>query len=61
MVQTSLGPWKFIGDMDSSSKWEFIMAQGLEANGDNLGKSLWSSILYLCVSVLIIINLIRQF
>ena len=37
MARTSLGPWKFVQDMGSSSHWELIVTPGLEANGDNLG------------------------
>ena len=37
MARTSLGPWKFIRDMGSSSHWGLIMALGQEAYGDNLG------------------------
>ena len=36
MARTSLGPWKFVRDMGSSSHWGLIMAQGQEANGDKL-------------------------
>ena len=39
MARTSLGPWKFVRGMDSSSHWGFIMAPGQEASSDNLGKS----------------------
>ena len=39
MARTSLGPWKFVRDMGSSSHWGLIMAPSQEANGDNLGKS----------------------
>ena len=39
VVQTSLGPWKFIREMGSSSHRGLIMAPCQEANGDNLGKS----------------------
>ena len=39
MARTSLGPWKFVRDMGSSSHWGLIMAQVQEANSDNLGKS----------------------
>ena len=38
-IQTSLGPWKFVLDMGSSSHWELIIAPGQEVNGDNLGMS----------------------
>ena len=44
MTGTSLGPWKFVRDMGSSSQWGLIMTPGQEANGDNLGKSFPSSI-----------------
>ena len=37
MARTSLGPWKFVRDMGSSSHWRLIMAQDQEANGDKLG------------------------
>ena len=43
MARTSLGPWQFARNMDSSSHWGLIMAQVQEANSDNLGKSLWFS------------------
>ena len=36
---TSLGPWKCVRDIGSSSHWELIMASGQESNCDNLGKS----------------------
>ena len=39
MARTSLGPWKFVWDMGSSSHWGLIMAPVQEANSDNLGKS----------------------
>ena len=38
MAQTTLEPWKFIRDKDSSSHQWLIMAPGQEANGDNLRK-----------------------
>ena len=34
---TSLGLWKLVGDMGSSSNWGLIMVPVQEANGDNLG------------------------
>ena len=37
ITRTSLGPWKFVQDMGSSSQCELIMKPGQEANGDNLG------------------------
>ena len=43
MAQTSLGPWKFVRDMGSSSHWGLIMEPGQEANCDNLRKSFQSS------------------
>ena len=39
MARTSLGPWKLVRDMGSSSHRELIMAPGQEANSDNIGKS----------------------
>ena len=39
MARTSLGPWKFVRDMGSSSHWGLIMAPVQEANSDDLGKS----------------------
>ena len=33
MARTSLGLWKFVRDMGSSSHWGLIMAQGRETNG----------------------------
>ena len=39
MARTSLGPWKFVRDMGSSSHGGLIMAPVQEANRDNLGKS----------------------
>ena len=44
MARTSLGPWKFVRDMGSSSHWGFIMAPCQVANGHgvNFGKSFWS-------------------
>ena len=44
MARTSLGPWKFILDMGSSSHWELIFAPDQGANGDNLGFSFRSSL-----------------
>ena len=38
MARTSLGPWKFIRDMGSSSHWGLIMAPGQEVYGDYLGE-----------------------
>ena len=43
MAGASLGPCKFIRDMDSLSHWGLIMAPDQEAYGDNLGKSFWFS------------------
>ena len=40
MAWTSLGPWRFVRNMGSSSHWGWIMVQGQEAIGDNLAKSL---------------------
>ena len=37
MARTSLGPWKFVRDMGSSSHWGLILAPVQEANSDNLG------------------------
>ena len=37
MARTSLGPWKFVRDMGSSSHRGLIMAPIQEANSDNLG------------------------
>ena len=34
MARTSLGPWKFVRDMGSSSFWGLILALGQEANGE---------------------------
>ena len=39
MARTSLGPWKFVRAMGSSSQLGLIMAPAQEANNDNLGKS----------------------
>ena len=39
MARTSLGPWKFVRNMGSSSHWGLIMTPLQEANSDNLGKS----------------------
>ena len=39
MILTSLGPWKFVLDMGSSSHCGLIIAPDQEANGDNLGMS----------------------
>ena len=39
MARTSLGSWKFVRDMGSSSHCGLVMAPGQEANSDNLGKS----------------------
>ena len=44
MARTSLGLWKIIRNMGSSSHFVLIMVPGQEANGDNLGKSLRSSV-----------------
>ena len=43
IARTSLGPWKFVREMDSSSQCDLIMAPGQEANGDNLWKCFRSS------------------
>ena len=43
MARTSLGPWKFVREMGSSSQWDLIMAPGQEANGNNLWKCFRSS------------------
>ena len=37
MARTSLGPWKFVRNMDSLSHWGLIMTPGQKANADNLG------------------------
>ena len=37
VVQTSLGPWKFIQEMGTSNHRGLIMAPCQEANSDNLG------------------------
>ena len=37
MARTSLGPWKFVRGMGTSSHWGLIMAPVQEANGDNSG------------------------
>ena len=39
MAQTSLGPWKFVRNMGSSSHCGLVMAPVQEVNSDNLGKS----------------------
>ena len=39
MAQTSLGPWKIVRDMGSSSHWGLIIGPGQEANSNDLGKS----------------------
>ena len=44
MSQTSLGPWKFVPDMSSSSHRGWITAPGQEANEDNLVMSFRSSL-----------------
>ena len=44
MAQTSLGPWKIVGDMGSLSHWGLILVPGQETNGDNIGKSFRSYI-----------------
>ena len=49
MARTSLGPWKFVRDMSSSSHWRLIMAPVREANNDNLGKSFGFSTQWLYV------------
>ena len=46
---TSLGPWKLVWDIGSSSHWGLIMAPVQEANSDNLGKSFWFSTQWLYV------------
>ena len=43
VARTSLGPWKFVRDMGSSSHWGLIIAQGQKANKNNLGMSFPSS------------------
>ena len=49
MARTSLGPWKFVRDMGSSSHWGLIMTPVQEANSDNLEKSFRFSTQWLCV------------
>ena len=44
MARTSLGPWKFVPDMGSSSHWGLIIAQGQTANENNLEMSSLSSV-----------------
>ena len=39
VARTSLGPWKYVLDMGSSSHWWLIIAPGQEANDANLGMS----------------------
>ena len=46
MAQTFLGPWKFGLDMGCSNHCGLIRAPGQEANEDNLGMSLQSSVKY---------------
>ena len=48
MARTSLGQWKIVRNMGSSSHW-LIMVPGQEANDDNLGKPFQSSIQQWCV------------
>ena len=43
MAQTTLGPWKFVPDMGSSSHCGLIVTLGREANDDNLENSFRSS------------------
>ena len=44
IIRTSLGLWKFVLDIGSSSQWEVIKAPGQEADMDILGMSFQSSI-----------------
>ena len=60
MARSSLGPWKFVWDMGSSSHWGLIMALGKEANSDNLGKYFPHNT-YCMLSVLITIASMRRF
>ena len=53
MTKTSLGPWKLVLNMGSSSHWELIIARCQEANSDNLGMPFLSSIKLWCICVLI--------
>ena len=48
MVRTSLGPWKFVQDMDSSSHRGLILAPDQETNGDNSGLSFPTYIIMVC-------------
>ena len=47
MAQTSLGPWKFVRDMGSSSHRGVIIVPGQEANGDNLEKFVFCFLSYI--------------
>ena len=62
IARTSLGPWKFVLDMGSSSHRELIIAPDEETNGYNLGMYFRSSIKYEfgLLSVLIRITWMRQ-
>ena len=39
VARTSLGPYKFVRDMDCLSHYRVNITPGQEANGDNLGES----------------------
>ena len=53
MARTSLGQWKFVRDMGSSSHWGLNMVPVQEANSDNLGKSFRFSTQWMFVEVFI--------
>ena len=61
MAQTSLGPWKSVRAMVSSSQRRLIMVRGQEANSDNLGIFFYFHHNNCMLSVLIRIASMRQF
>ena len=63
MARTSLGPWKFVRDMGSSSHYGLIITPGQEAKNDSLGIFLFFDFLLnnCMLSVLIRIASMRRF
>ena len=62
MARTSLGPWKCVRDMGSSSHWGLIVVPSQEASGDNLGIFFFDFLQNNCMlSLLIRIASMRRF